>query len=93
MPNEGSAFASEVDKRASNAGIVFDPQSHVPGKPEKGADVGEVLAVGPVADSGDLGVVRDAALIVALVPEDDDFWDCNEKLLGGNGGASTAEAV
>ena len=41
-------------------------------------DVSEGLAVRPVADLGDLGVVRDMALVVALVPECHNFWDSDE---------------
>ena len=47
-------------------------------KAEESTDVGEGLAAGPVADLGDLGVIGDAAFIVAPVSEDDDFEDGNE---------------
>jgi hypothetical protein len=38
----------------------------------------EGLAAGPVMDLGNLGVIGDAAFIVAPVSEDDDFRDSNE---------------
>ena len=93
LPRKECAFSGKVDKRAGDCRIVLDPNSHVPGEAEEGANVREVLAVGPVADSGDLGVVGNAAVVSALVPEDDDFGDCNEELLGGYGGASAAETM
>jgi len=66
---------------------------HVAGDTEEGADIGEVLAFGPFADLGDLGVIWDASFVGALVSEDGDFWPCDSKLLGGNGGSSAEEAV
>ena len=67
LPNEGHAFASEIDEWPSDGGEVLDPYAHVAGDAEEGMDVGEVFAVRPVADFGDLGVVGNAAFIIALV--------------------------
>jgi len=74
-------------------GVVFDPDVHVAGDAKKGVDVGEVLALRPFADLGDLGVVWDAAFVGALVSEDGDFRPCDGELLGGNSGSGTEEAV
>jgi len=93
LPCEGCTFPSEVDEWASDCRVVLDPNAHVSGKPEKGADIGEVFAVGPVVDFGNFGGVGDAAIIIALVPKDHNFRDCNKKFLGGYGGASAVEAV
>ena len=92
-PYEGGALASKVDEWASNGRVALDPNAHVAGDAKKGADVGEVLAVRPVPDLGHLGVIRDAAFIVALVSEDDNFRDGNEELLRGDGGTSTEESM
>jgi hypothetical protein len=93
MPNEGGAFASKVDKWASDGRVTLDPYAHVAGDTKKGVDVGEVLAVGPVADLGNLGVVGDAAFVVAFVSEYDDFGDSDEEFLCRDGGASTKESM
>jgi len=74
-------------------GIIFDPDAHVSGDAEEGADVREVLALRPVVDFGNFGVIRDAAFVGALVSEDGDFRLGNGKLLGGNGGAGAEKAV
>jgi hypothetical protein len=44
-------------------------------------------------DLGNLGVIRNAAFVIALVPEDSDFWDSDGDLLGGDSGAGAEEAV
>jgi len=41
----------------------------------------------------DLGVVGNVPFISALVSKDGDVGACNDDLLGGDGGASSAEAV
>jgi len=41
----------------------------------------------------DLGLVRNAAVVVALVPEDDDFGACDDELLGRDCGSGAAEAM
>jgi len=56
-------------------------------------DVGEGLAQGPVANVRDLGVVGNAPFVSALVSKNGDLGACNNDLLGGDGGASGAEAV
>jgi hypothetical protein len=48
-----------------------------PARPRK-APTSEGLTAGPVADLGDLGVIGDAAFVVAPVSEDDDFGDGDE---------------
>jgi len=73
--------------------IVLDPDAHISSKAKKGADIGEVLAFGPIADLCDLGIVRDAALVVAFVTKNCDFWNCKEELLGRDGGTGAEEAV
>jgi len=67
LPNEGRTFASEIDEWPSDGREVLDPYAYVAGDAEKGVDVGEVFAVGPVADFGNLGVIRNAAFVIALV--------------------------
>ena len=67
LPNKGRAFASEINKWLSDGGEVLDPYAHVAGNAEEGTDVREVFAVRPVADFGDLGVVGNAAFVIALV--------------------------
>jgi hypothetical protein len=76
-----------------DGGIVLDPDAHVAGDAEEGADVGEGLTLGPVTDLGDLGVVRNAAFIIALVPKDSDFWDGDGDLLGRDSGTGAEEVV
>ena len=93
FPFEGGAFASQIDKRAGNCGVVLDPDAHVAGDAKESADVGEILAFGPVANLHDFGVVRDAALIIASVPKDGNFWCSDGKLLGRYGCAGTKKAV
>jgi len=41
----------------------------------------------------DFGLVWNTAVIVALVPEDDDFGACNDKLLRGDCGSGAAKAM
>ena len=82
LPCKGDAFLGEVDKWVSNCRVVFDPYAHVPSEAKKSVDVREALAIGPIMDLGYFGVIGDAAIVVALVPEDDNFWDCDEEFLG-----------
>ena len=93
VPHKRGAFAGKVDKWASNSQVALDPDVHVAGNAEKGTDVGEVLAIGPVPDLGNLGVVGDAPFIVAFVSKDDNFRDSNEELLRGDGGTGTEELM
>jgi len=67
LPDKGRAFVSEIDKWLGNGREVLDPYMDVASNAEEGADIREVLAVGPVANFGNLGVVRDVAFIIALV--------------------------
>jgi len=67
LPNKGRAFVSEINKWLSDGGEVLDPYVYVAGDAEEGVDVREVFAVRPVADFGDLGVVGNAAFVIALV--------------------------
>jgi len=67
LPNEGCTFASEIDEWPSDGGEVLDPYAHVAGDAKEGVDVGEVFAVGPVTDFGNLGVVGNTAFVIALV--------------------------
>ena len=66
---------------------------HETGKAKESPDVGEGLARGPIANARDLGVIWNAAVVIALVPKDDDLGACDDNLLGGDCGCSTAEAV
>jgi hypothetical protein len=93
LPDKEGIFASEVDERACDCRISLDPNAHVPGKTKESADISKGLAVGPVTYLGDFGVVGDMALVVALVPKDNDFGDCDEQLQGGNSGAGAVEAM
>ena len=51
------------------------------------------MTIGPITDLGYFGVIGDAAIIVALVPKDDNFWDCNEEFLGRDGCTSAMKMV
>ena len=93
VPHERGASAGKVDKWASNGQVALDPDAHVASDTEKGTDVGEVLAVGPVPDLGNLGVIRDVPFIVAFVSKDDNFGDGNEELLCRDGGTGTEESM
>jgi len=93
LPDEGGAFASEVDERLGDGGIIFDPYLHVAGDAQEGAGVGEIFARRPVSDSRNLGVIGDAAFVIALVAKEGDFWDCDGDLLGRNGGTSAEKTV
>jgi len=67
LPDKGCTFASEIDEWLGNGGEVLDPYMHVASNAKEGLDIREVLAVGPVTNFGNLGVVRDTAFIIALV--------------------------
>jgi hypothetical protein len=73
MPDKWHAFACEVHKRVSNTGVVLDLEAYVPGKAKKSMDIGEGLAVRPVMNLGNLGVVGDVAVVVALMIQNDDL--------------------
>ena len=74
-------------------GIILDPDLHVSGDAKEGVDIREVLALRPVADFGNFGVVRDAAFVGALVSKDGDFRLGDGKLLGRDGGTGAEKAV
>jgi hypothetical protein len=93
MPYKRGAFASKVDKWASDGGVTLDPDAHVARDAKKGMDIGEVLAFRPVTNLGHLGVIRDAAIVVAFVSKNDDFGDGNEKFLRRDGGAGTEKLM
>src|SRR5882757_6473301 len=80
LPSESCAFAGEIDEWPGDGGVVADPDPHVACSAKKGADVREHLAPRPVADSGDLRVIRDTTFVVALVTKDGDFRDCDTEL-------------
>jgi hypothetical protein len=65
-----------------NGGVILDPDAHVASNAEEGMNVGEGLTLGPVIDLSDLGVVRNAAFVVALVSEDSNFRNGDSNLLG-----------
>jgi hypothetical protein len=92
LDKEG-VFVSEVNEQVCNCQISFDPNMHIPSETKESMDISEGLVVRPVAYLGDFGVVRDTALIVALVLKDNDFEDRDEQLWGRNGGASVVEAM
>jgi hypothetical protein len=81
-PGKGLALVGEKDKRAGDGGIVADPDSHVPCDAQEGVDISNGLARWPVPDLRNLGIIGSAALIIALVPKDDDFRDCKGELGG-----------
>ena len=93
VPHKRGAFAGKVDKWASDGQVALDPDVHVASNAEKGADVGEVLAIRPVPDLGNLGVVGDAPFIVAFVFKDNNFRDGDEELLHRDGGTGTEELM
>jgi len=71
----------------------LDPDAHVTSDAKKSADVGEILAFGPVVNFCDFGVIRDLALVIASVPEDGDFRCSDGELLGRYGCTGTKEVV
>jgi hypothetical protein len=77
----------------SNSEVTLDPDVHVAYDAKKGMDIGEVLAVGPVADLGNLGVVGDAAFVVAFVSKYDNLGDSDEEFLCRDGSTSTKESM
>ena len=83
----------EVNKQSSNRRVVLDPYVHIAGSAKESADVRQILAVWPVANLVDLGVVWGVAFIVTLVSKEGDFWYSDEQLLCGDGGASTMKMV
>jgi hypothetical protein len=93
VPYERGTFASKVNEWASDGGVTLDLDAHVACDAKKGADIGEVLAFGPVTNPGHLGVIRDVAVIVAFVSENDDFGDGNEKFLCRDGGAGAEKLM
>jgi hypothetical protein len=93
VPYQRGAFVSKVDEWASDGGVTLDPDAYVAHDAKKGADIREVLAFGPVMNPGHLGVIRDAAIIVAFMSENDDFRDGNKKFLRRDGGASTEKSM
>jgi hypothetical protein len=93
VPYKRGAFASKVDKWASDGGVTLDPDVHVACDAKKGTDIREVLAFRPVTNPGHLGVIRDAAIIVAFVSENDDFGDGNKKFLRRDGGAGAEKLM
>src|SRR5487761_1177110 len=93
LPCKGCAFSGEVNEWSGDRGIALDPDAHVTGGAKECTDIGEILARGPVSDLVDLGVIGNAAVVIALVSEDDYFGDCYEQLLGRNCGSGASEAV
>jgi hypothetical protein len=93
VPYERGAFASKVDEWASDGRVTLDPDAHVARDAKKGADIGEVLTFRPVTNLGHLGVIRDAAVIVAFVSENDDFGDGDEKFLCRDGGTGAEKSM
>jgi len=93
LPRKRRSLASEVDKQVGDGRIILDPDVHVASDAKEGTDVGECLASGPVTDLGYLGVVQNAAFVVALVAKDSDFGDGDGELLGRYGGSSAKEMV
>ena len=53
-PYKGLIFVGEVVERASNGGVVLDPDLHVSGDAKKGTNIAKVLAWWQVADLGGL---------------------------------------
>jgi len=93
LPHEGGAFAGKVDKWPGNGRIILDPDAHVASDAKEHADIGKVLAVGPVVDLVDLGVIGDVAFIIALVPENGNFRHSDKRLHHGDGGSGAQETV
>jgi len=83
----------KVNKRPGDGRIILDPDAHVASNAKERADIGKVLAVGPVADLVDLGVIGDVAFIIALVPENGDFRHGDKKLCCRDGGSGAQEMV
>jgi hypothetical protein len=65
-----------------DGGVILDSDAHVASNAEEGANIGEGLTLGPVVDLSDLGVIRNAAFVVALVSKDSNFRNGNGDLLG-----------
>ena len=57
LPNENSALVSEINKRAYSGGIVINPDMHEASKAQKGLNIREGLAGGPVANACNLRVI------------------------------------
>jgi len=51
LPDEGGTFASKVDKRSYDGGVVLDPYSHIASKTKEGMNVRKGFALRPIADS------------------------------------------
>jgi hypothetical protein len=92
-PNEGLILVGEVVEGVGDRGIVLDPYTHIACDAEKGADIGDILAWGPVADLGCLGVVRDATFVSTLVAQNDHLGDCHEQFACRDSGAGASEVV
>ena len=67
IPDKGLVLVGEVDERASNSRVVLDPDAHEAGGTKEGTYVGEGLAWRPIADLGNLRVIRNTAVVIALV--------------------------
>jgi hypothetical protein len=93
MPYERGTFASKIDEWVRDGGVTLDPDAHVARDAKKGADVGEVLAVGPVMDLGNLGIVRDVAFVVAFMSKYNNLRDSDEEFLCRDGSASAKELM
>jgi hypothetical protein len=93
VPYERGAFASKVNEWASDGRVTLDLDAYVAHNAKKGMDIGEVLAFRPVTNLGHLGVIRDAAVVVAFVSKNDDFRDGNEKFLCRDGGAGAEKLM
>ena len=93
FPYKGGGFVGKVDEQAGNGRIIFDPDTHVTSNAKEGTDVRKVLTSWPVVDFVNLGVVRDAAFMVALVYENGDLRDGDKKLRCGDGSSGTEESV
>jgi hypothetical protein len=93
VPYKRGTFASKVDEWASDGGVTLDPDVHVAHNAKIGTDIREVLAFRPVTNLGHLGVIRDAAIIVAFVSKNDDFGDGDEKFLCRDGGTGTEKSM
>ena len=92
-PGKGLPFTGKVDQGSRKGGVVPDPDSHKARSPQEGTDVRECPASGPVSDTSNLRVVWDATVIVALVPQNDDFRYGDEELLCGDSSTSTVKTV
>ena len=93
LPSEKGALAREIDKGTCDRRIVADPNMHKASEAQEGTDIGEGLAGGPVMNVCNLRLIRNMAFICAFVSEDCDLRTCDNNLLGGDSGASSAEVV